>query len=761
MGTGEDHTDARRSEPAGPVNFFVSYTGADEAWATWVAEVLEGNGQTVRVQAWDSPAGENFVLWISEQMDAADRTLALCSPAYFDSHWCTQEWTGALAGKKLTPLRVAECRLPAVLSTISYRDLHGVNEATARRRLLEAAGLVAVARTSDGFPGRPAAGTGSDGVVFPGAVPEIFNVPRRLRHFTGRQPLLERIGAGLGEGDPVAVTALHGMGGVGKTQLAVEYAHRHAATYGLVWWIDAEQTELVAGQLAALAARLELPTTGRIDGDAALILDVLRQREGWLLVYDNADDPEALARWLPDGPGHVLITSRHPGWGGLADRIDVDVMARPDAVAFLTRRITGITPDLAEDLAGELGDLPLALEQAAAYLDATGLPATSYLRDVRTRRASMLGKGVDLAHGGTLTTLWTLTVDRLRQQSPAAVTLLDLCAHLGPEPVPLAFLRRPVTRRRWRRRPPGLVAGDLDDAVGAVVRYSLARRLGETLMVHRLVAAVIRARQTGDRHEQAAAAVRALLVAHRPTPPLGDPAGWEAWAAITPQILTAPALHPDNPRTDIGTAARQLLLDAGWTLNQRGEPRAARTLHAALHERWSTALGADHPYTLASAGYLANDLHQLGDYQGARTLDEDTLARCRRVLGDNHPDTLASATSLAEDLHQLGDYTSARTLDEDTLARFRRVLGNDHPDTLASANNLAGDLPKLGDYQGARTLNEDTLARRRRVLGDDHPDTLRSADNLSENLHQLGDTEAAEPLQLLDAQLPRDIPYAE
>jgi hypothetical protein len=304
---------------AARIDFFVSYTGADEAWATWVAAALEKAGRTVSLQAWDSPAGTNFVVWINEQMAAARWTIAICSPAYFDSHWCAQEWTGALAGMKLIPLRVADCPLPPVLATVSYRDLYGVDEDAARRRLWEATGLARPARLSTGFPGgeaRPEDGAG--GVPFPGRQPAIFNVPPRLRYFTGRHDLLDRLRAGLADRSPVAVTALRGLGGVGKTQVAIEYAHRHAAEFDLVWWVEAEQASLVGERLADLADRLGLPTTGRVPDDANAVLDALRRRERWLLVFDNAEDPDALRPWLPAGPGQPAgggdrPTDRVPG----------------------------------------------------------------------------------------------------------------------------------------------------------------------------------------------------------------------------------------------------------------------------------------------------------------------------------------------------------------------------------------------------------------------------------------------------------------
>ncbi|WP_261558209.1 toll/interleukin-1 receptor domain-containing protein [Frankia tisae] len=150
------------------VDAFVSYTGADEAWAVWVAGVLEAEGQTVVVRAWDSPAGTNFVTWTNRQMTIAKQTVAICSQAYFASHWCTQEWAGALAGNTLTPLRVERCAIPPVLDTIAHCDLYGIDETTARRRLMEAVGLARPQRRSGGFPGRP---TPPVGAVFPGRLP--------------------------------------------------------------------------------------------------------------------------------------------------------------------------------------------------------------------------------------------------------------------------------------------------------------------------------------------------------------------------------------------------------------------------------------------------------------------------------------------------------------------------------------------------------------------------------------------------------------
>ena len=721
------------------VDFFVSYTGADEAWATWIGVQLEAAGQRVRLQAWDSPAGENFVVWVSRQMRAAARTIAVCSAAYFDSHWCTQEWTGALAGRKVIPLRVSDCTMPPVLATTSWRDLFGLDESAARCRLLEAVGLTAVARVATGgFPGAPSAA--ADIATFPGRLPEVWNVPGRLASFTGRASLLEQIHDQLCSGGRDAVTALHGLGGVGKTQLAVEYAWRYAGDYRLVWWIDAERTALLGEHYTALASRCGLSASGRIAEDAAAMLDWLRRRDGWLLVFDNAESPAGLRPWLPGGAGHVLITSRNPAWGGLAACLNVDVLDRADAVTLLVGRLPGLDPDLADAIAAEVGDLPLALEQTAAYLEVTGMPPQRWLQRFRARRAELLAKGHDLAYGGTVDSAWTLALDRLATEAPAGAQFLGLAAHLGPDPIPLALL----TGLPDLLKPPlaDIAADDsldIEDVLGAVLGYALARREGDTIQLHRLVAAVIRAHLPDSDEQQALA--QNILAANIPADHKNT-ALWPLFRQLTPHVLAAWELA--------GTAGtgsfRKAVIAVNAYLRRSGQSGAAHELSSQAYDRWRRLLGEDHPDTLHAALGLAADLRILGEHQVAREMNEDTLARRRRVLGGDHRDTMKSAHNLARDLFDLGEHQAARQLDEDTLARRRRVLGEDHPDTLYSAKSLAVDLAALGQLQAARELNEHTLAQMRRVLGDDHPYTLTAAQNLARDLYDLGEYQAAREL---------------
>ena len=569
----------------------------------------------------------------------------------------------------------------------------------------------------------------------------VWNVPPRNPGFTGRDGLLAAVRDRLLAGDKAVVQALQGMGGVGKTQLAIEYAHRFAAEYDVAWWVDAEQGGLIGDQFAALGAALGCtqPGAGSEAVRAAVLAD-LHQRGRWLLVFDNAEGPAAITSWLPGGIGHVLITSRQRTWADLAAPVEVDVLARAESVALLQHRVPAIGTADADRLAAQLGDLPLAVAQAAGFMAETGTSATEYLDLLRTQAGKLLNQPTPGSpYPRSLAAATRLAAGRLDAEDPAAAQLASVCAFLAPEPIPEdLFTASPGEL-------PGELAARAADplawrqTLARLARQSLARIDQRGLVLHRLTQAILRDRLTPDQAAATRACTEAVLAAANPRDTT-NPVTWPRWAQLMPHLLAADLAATDRPELHgmACSACRYLLA--------RGDTRTAHVLAAGLHQQWRDRLGDDHENTLTVAHYLAWALRDTGRYTEARELDEDTLARTRRVLGDDDPNTLASAGALAYDLRNLGEYQAARELDEDTLARFRRVLGDDHPYTLASANNLAADLRNLGEHQAARELDQDTLARFRRVLGDDHPHTLASANNLAADLRNLGEHQAAREL---------------
>jgi hypothetical protein len=429
----------------------------------------------------------------------------------------------------------------------------------------------------------------------------------------GREGLLETVRGRLAaaEGRWPRVVALHGLGGAGKTSAAVEYAHVHLDEYGVLWQFAAEDQATLAAGFAELGRQL----TGYdiVGGDpVARVHGILADRPGgWLLIFDNADGPAALRGALPPaGRGHVIVTSRNPQWPG-GQGTEVPVLELAAAAGFLADRTgaadgSGVAPgDVAWELAAELGSLPLALEQAAAYMEATGLSPAEYLSQFRTRRAALLSRGAPLANGKTVASTWSLAFGQLERSAPAAVSLLRLLACCAPEAVPLAILLRPS---------PGLsgrladgVAPLLDDplevhdAIGALRRFSLVIPAGDQLvLVHRLVQAVTLDQMPADVAASWRQIAGALIEAAVPVD-VRDPDAWPACAALLPHARAA--LPADSEA--LGRVADYLGETGADSTGMAGDPAAARDQLARLVHVREQVLGPRHFDTQAARDRLA------------------------------------------------------------------------------------------------------------------------------------------------------------
>jgi hypothetical protein len=526
------------------------------------------------------------------------------------------------------------------------------------RRRVQASGLVTQPFASPDQLGRLverslrelAAARGGPGRLPPGSALRAWNVPARNPGFTGRDQLLAAVRERLLAGDRTVVQAFQGMGGVGKTRLAIEYAHRFARSYDVAWWVDAEQAGLIGDQFAALGMALGCVQPGAGTGAArTAVLAELHQRGRWLLVFDNAENPADIAGWLPGGAGHVLITSRARAWAEVAVPVEVDVLARAESAAILQDRVSGLGVSDADRLAAGLGDLPLAIAQAAGFMAETGMPAGQYLGLLATQAGKLLDQAVaGSSYPLSLAAVTRLAAGRLDREDPAAAQLASVCAFLAPEPVPGDL----------STNSPGVLPGELAaraadplawrQVLARLARQSLARVDQRGLVMHRLTQAILRDRLTAEQAAATRAGTEAMLAAADPGFPR-HPVSWPRWAQLVPHLLAADLAATTNPdlRSTACNACRYLMY--------RGDTRTAYDLALELLRHWRGRLGDDHENTRAVANQLAWALRALGRYAEARDLHQDTLNRRRQVLGDNHPSTLNSASNLAADLCALGE----------------------------------------------------------------------------------------------------------
>jgi tetratricopeptide (TPR) repeat protein len=715
-------------------DFFISYTAADRAWAEWLAWEFKAAGYTTLLQAWDMPPGTAFVHEMDQAIQTTRHTVLVLSRAYLRSAMTEAEWRPGFVAdpsgeaRRLLPVRVEPCEVEGLLADRVYLDLVGLDEATCRATLLD--GVARAIRgpgppaTRPPFPPAPVAAA-VDRPRFPTALPPVWNIPyRRNPDFTGRDDELAGLAAALQQGETVAVTqVLQGGGGVGKTALATEYAYRQRTRFDTVWWVRAEEPTTMVGDYTYLAVALGMAKGGQADQHLAAIAvrRWLEDHDRWLLIVDNAEAPNAstglepplnqVAGLLPQVVhGQVLVTSRDTSWEQYATLAELEVFTEQEGVTFLLARSGGGDEQAAAAVAELLGWLPLALEQAGAYLRETRIPLSTYLGRLRQFPALTIAKGHprDRDPADSVATIWQVSVERV-QPIPGAVPLLEVCSFLGPDEIPRQLFAQQLDPEPEDLAPLAEDPFALDEAVAAVRRFGLVKADEQTLTVHRLLQQVIRDSLDPDLQHRRATAALHLIRAASPGQHT-NPDAWPTYALLVSHALAVTG-HAEALAVDPETTA-WLLTDTGLYLWKRADHQQARTLHERALAIREARLGPDHPDTAQSLNNLANVLRDQGDLDGARTLHERALAIREARLGPDHPDTAQSLHNLALVLVDQGDLDGARTLYERALATFEAHLGPDHPDTAQSLHNLANVLADQGDLDGARTLHERALAIR-------------------------------------------------
>jgi hypothetical protein len=576
--------------------------------------------------------------------------------------------------------------------------------------------------------------------------PQVPRKPVRLaprpEMLAGREELLAEVDATLaGDGDAgPQMVALCGLGGAGKTSMAVEYAHRHLPELEVAWQFAAEDPAVLAAGFGDLAAELGARRLADARDPVASVHAVLaKQAASWLLVFDNVPDRASVLGFLPPaGRGRVLITCRNPAWPP-GQLLEVPALATEVAADFLTKRTGDPDRGSAVELAGQLGGLPLALEQAAAYLQATGTGLADYLLLFRRRRGELLTRGEPTGYSGTVATAWRLAFDLLEQSEPQAAALLRLLAFCAPEEIPLQILLQPrpqLAGRLGASVTPAL-APLLDDplaandAVAALRRYSLITPTGGgSVSVHRLVQAVTADQMPPDLAQQWKQAAAMLVEAAIPDD-TGSPQTWPMCAALLP--------HAQGILADDSHGMAQL---ANY-LGRAGRYGPALELQRRVIAAQEQSLGAEHPRTLSAREDLAQWTGDAGDPAAARDLRAALLPIRERVLGAEHPDTLDTRQSLAWWTGAAGDPAAARDQLATLLPIRERVLGAEHPRTLATRRDLARWTSYAGDPAAARDQCAALLPVIERVLGASSDFVQEIRGGLAESTGQAGDPAAA------------------
>ncbi|MFS8096413.1 tetratricopeptide repeat protein [Lentzea alba] len=712
----------------------MSYTGVDKAWAEWIAWELEAQGHEVLVQAWDMVPGTNFVDMMHRGVQESERTIAVLSSAYLDSAFATAEWQAAWqndpsgANRKLLVLRIEDCDRPGLLASVVSVDLFGPDEDVARTRLRQVVQGALTGRMkpleAPRFPGRPGKPS------FPGALPDVWNVPPRNPNFTGRVESLDRLRKAMRSNQAVTVHSLRGMGGVGKTQLAIEYAYRFASDFDIVWCVPSEQPALIPEHLAQLGIALGLDTD---PSDTKRVLKALRRRPRWLLVFDNAEDPAELLSFLPSGPGQVVITTRRSGFTAVGVVLEIDVLDRKESIALLRRRVPAASNEQVATLAEMLGDLPLALEQASAYLEATGLSVEEYTTLFKERAADMVGRGRVIGQKETLATLWDLSLTALGEEDPAALQLLDLLAWMAPEPVPFdLFTNHPDLL-------PEALAGAARDplawseTVGALADWFFIRRSSNDMLIaHRLLQQSLRVHGDSSSH----AAVQNLLAVDLPDPTKNAPRAWPRWRALLPHVLTCIDDAEDQPTSlNLWLLEHAMMYLIATHRLHDARRLAERTL--AIHE---SAPDADDMKIAGSLNNLGFMLSRLGHNEEAQPLLERALAIHEVTNGPGFTDSL---TNLGNVHSRLGNSEAACALYQRALDIYAAANGPDHPYAAEIYSNLAIALLDLNRKDEALIAAERAMTIYEASVEPDHPSKSTIMINLGHTLYALGRYEEA------------------
>ncbi len=596
----------------------------------------------------------------------------------------------------------------------------------------------------------------------------VWNVPfGRNPHFTGRDDLLDQLRQHLSpevQDDQTttrraALTqpqAIKGLGGIGKTQIAVEYAYRFRDLYTHTLWVNAASGEALITSFVALAELLPSFSAKSERDQGKLVAAIKRWLEQceqeWLLIFDNADNISLVRQYLPQrGKGSILLTTRAHAVGSLAASIEVEKMGLMEGTQFLLRRAQRFDHALDEEVnkAGNvviaLDHFPLALDQAGAYIEETGCGFSDYLQIYQDHRRELLAKrGLQATdYPDSVATTWSLSFHRVEQANPAAAALLRLCAFLAPDAIPEELLSKGASDWSLPLQQAAADAFALDQAIAELLRYSLIKRhdKSSTLSIHRLVQVVLRDTLSSEQQRRwAECVVRAVNSIF----PEGNDA--EKWPLCLRYLSQAQMCYELVEQYALQFTAAIYLLSktAAYLMMHRAlyeiaEPLCLRALQMSL-----LVWDHDHSDTAACLSNLAFLYQKQGKYVEAQSLQEQALDVQRRVSGDKHDKTARILHNLGKLYQKQGKYEEAEALYQQALEIKKQELGAEHPQVAVTLNDLAVLYHEMGKYEEVEELYRQALRIDQQALGIGHPDTLISLSSLAAFYWKQGKYEKAE-----------------
>jgi tetratricopeptide (TPR) repeat protein len=567
------------------------------------------------------------------------------------------------------------------------------------------------------------------------------NVPPRNPVFIGRDELLVQLERRIATDSVAAVLpqALHGMGGVGKSQIAIEYVYRHRDEFEVIWWVPSEQPAQILASLIELGKALGLDVGAEANTAVPRVRAALRAGTpyaNWLLVFDNAETLDTVRDYLPEsGSGKVLVTSRNPQWSSIAETLEVDVFTRAESIALLQRRSPDLSDADADRLAEAIGDLPLAVEHASAWQAATGMPVDEYLGLLNEKRLELEALVPTPGYELSVAAAANVALDRLAVENPAALQLIQVCSFLAPEPISRDLFSGPrftpiAPELDTTLQNPGL----LSRAIRDIQRYVLARvdHRTNTIQLHRLVQAVVQSRIPEDQRSRVEHGAHVLLAGVSPGSPT-DQTQWTRYQTLASHLATSHAIGCQDDW------ARELVINVIRFYYYWGDYRRCRDLAEESVDAWQVNPGRDHDQTLRAAKWLGFVSRALGDFARAAEINNDCLARYLGTVGPDDDGTIDAMSLVASDHRVAGRFTDARDLDLDAFQRARRLYGEDEPETLSAAHSLGVSLRLTGDFRAARQVDSDTYERRVAILRAEHPNTLLTLNGLTLDERECGE----------------------